>query len=52
MLGAGGPVEDLFGTTIHELTHHAADMTFGNEAIPFDDEEQSGSTGIHGRHRR
>lgn len=29
----------LTGTIIHEMTHHAADAVFKNEAIPFEDED-------------
>lgn len=37
-LGADRDTRTLEGTIIHELTHHAADMVYGNEAVPFADE--------------
>jgi len=39
VLGGKYAEKELLGTMIHELTHHAADMVFGNQAIPYDDED-------------
>lgn len=44
VLAARRPPKELRGTAIHEMTHHAADMAFGNAAIPYDDEAGAEAT--------
>lgn len=41
VLAARRDATELKGTAIHEMTHHAADMVFGNQAVPYDDENSN-----------
>jgi hypothetical protein len=48
VIGAARNEKELLGTMVHELTHHAADMVFGNKAVPYGDENSETAVAYRG----